>query len=98
GDALIEEAKKWIQVGGMCDFTADAEVLNETATVETLNKFRAEKLPLKQISVSSDAYGPLEISFIHPETVSPSDCSCFVYEFNCIYWHDNGAVFKAYCV
>ncbi|CAF3407482.1 unnamed protein product [Rotaria socialis] len=57
GDALIEEAKKWIQAGGMCDFTADAEVLNETATIETLNKFRAEKLPLKQITVSSDAYG-----------------------------------------
>ncbi|CAF1340277.1 unnamed protein product [Adineta ricciae] len=57
GDALIEEAKKWIRAGGMCDFTADSDVLNETETVETLNKFRTEKLPLKQITLSSDAYG-----------------------------------------
>ncbi|CAF3772518.1 unnamed protein product [Rotaria sordida] len=57
GDDLIEEAKKWIKAGGMCDFTADADIINENATVDTLNKFRAEKLPLKQITVSSDAYG-----------------------------------------
>lgn len=57
GDALIEEAKKWIRAGGMCDFTADSDVLNETETVETLNKFRTEKLPLRQITLSSDAYG-----------------------------------------
>lgn len=57
GDALIDEARKWIKAGGMCDFTADAESLNETETIDTLNKFRAEKLPLKQITVSSDAYG-----------------------------------------
>ncbi|UJR24595.1 hypothetical protein I4U23_005970 [Adineta vaga] len=57
GDALIEEAKKWIQAGGMCDFSADTDVLNETETMDTLNKFRLEKLPLKQITISSDAYG-----------------------------------------
>ncbi|CAF0865620.1 unnamed protein product [Rotaria sordida] len=57
GDDLIAEARKWIKAGGMCDFTADAEMLNETDTINTLNKFRAEKLPLKQITVSSDAYG-----------------------------------------
>ncbi|CAF4062487.1 unnamed protein product [Rotaria sordida] len=57
GDDLIEEARKWIKAGGMCDFTADVNIINENATVNTLNKFRAEKLPLKQITVSSDAYG-----------------------------------------
>ncbi|CAF2573518.1 unnamed protein product [Rotaria sp. Silwood2] len=61
GDDLIEEARKWIRAGGMCDFTADAETLNETETIDTLNKFRAEKLPLKQITVSSDAYGSLPV-------------------------------------
>ncbi len=57
GEGLIEEARKWLKAGGMCDFSADSEVLNETETVETLNQFRAEGLPLKQITVSSDAYG-----------------------------------------
>jgi len=57
GDELIEEAMKWLKAGGVCDFTGDIEYLNETATVDTLNKFRNEKLPLKQITVSSDAYG-----------------------------------------
>ena len=57
GEALIEEAKKWIKAGGVCDFTADVQHLNETATIDTLNKFRNEKLSLKQITISSDAYG-----------------------------------------
>ena len=57
GDALIEEAIKWIRAGGMCDFTADSDLLNETETIDVLNKFRAENLPLKQITISSDAYG-----------------------------------------
>ena len=57
GEALIEEAKKWILAGGTCDFTADLEQLNETATVVTLTNFRDEKLPLQHITVSSDAYG-----------------------------------------
>lgn len=57
GDALIEEARKWLKVGGVCDFTADIEQLNETDTTDTLNKFRKEKLPLEQITLSSDAYG-----------------------------------------
>jgi beta-aspartyl-dipeptidase (metallo-type) len=57
GDELIEEAIKWLKAGGVCDFTADIEYLNETITVDTLNKFRNEKLPLEQITVSSDAYG-----------------------------------------
>lgn len=57
GEALLEEAKKWLKAGGVCDFTADIEHLNETETVGALNKFRKEKLPLKQITVSSDAYG-----------------------------------------
>lgn len=57
GEDLIEEGRKWIRAGGMCDFTADSDVLNETETIDTLNKFRTEKLPLKQITVSSDAYG-----------------------------------------
>lgn len=57
GPALIEEAKKWILAGGTCDFTADSEELKETDTVETLNRFRNEKLPLERITVSSDAYG-----------------------------------------
>jgi beta-aspartyl-dipeptidase (metallo-type) len=57
GDALIQEAIKWLKAGGVSDFTADIEYQNETATIDTLNKFRNEKLPLKQITVSSDAYG-----------------------------------------
>jgi beta-aspartyl-dipeptidase (metallo-type) len=57
GDELIEEAIKWIKAGGVCDFTTDTVYLNETTTVDTLNKFRNEKLPLKQITVSSDGYG-----------------------------------------
>ena len=57
GEELIEEARKWLLAGGVCDFTADAVQINETDTVDTLNKFRNEKLPLKQITVSSDAYG-----------------------------------------
>jgi beta-aspartyl-dipeptidase (metallo-type) len=72
GDELIEEARKWINAGGVCDFTADAEELNETATVDALNTFRNEKLPLKQITVSSDAYGYgfnfiLKYIFLHRE-------------------------------
>jgi beta-aspartyl-dipeptidase (metallo-type) len=63
GDELIEEARKWLIAGGVCDFTADAEQLNETTTVDTLNKFRDEKLPLEQITISSDAYG-YEFNFI----------------------------------
>lgn len=57
GDELIEEAKKWLNAGGVCDFTADIEHLNETDTVNALNQFRNKKLPLKQITISSDAYG-----------------------------------------
>ena len=57
GEPLIEEARKWLQAGGVCDFTADVSQLNETATVDTLNRFRADKLPMEHITVSSDAYG-----------------------------------------
>ena len=57
GEALIEETIKWLQVGGVCDLTADMEELNETETIDTLNRFRRDKLPLKQVTVSSDAYG-----------------------------------------
>lgn len=57
GQPLIDEARKWLLAGGTCDFTADLEQLNETDTVETLSHFRNEKLPLQQITVSSDAYG-----------------------------------------
>jgi beta-aspartyl-dipeptidase (metallo-type) len=57
GDELIEEARKWLKAGGVCDLTADIEHLNETMTVDSLNNFRNEELPLKQITVSSDAYG-----------------------------------------
>ena len=57
GEELIDEARKWILAGGTCDFTADLEQLNETATVVTLTNFRDEKLPLQHITVSSDAYG-----------------------------------------
>lgn len=64
GDALIEEGRKWIRAGGMCDFTADSDKLNETETIDTLNKFRNEQLPLNRITVSSDAYGYLHRSFL----------------------------------
>ncbi|CAF4025491.1 unnamed protein product [Rotaria sordida] len=37
GDELLEEARKWIKAGGVCDFTADEEKLNETKTIDTLN-------------------------------------------------------------
>lgn len=57
GEALIDEARKWIKAGGVCDFTADVAELNENETVNALNAFRAEKLPLGKITVSSDAYG-----------------------------------------
>ena len=50
GDALTAEAIKWLQAGGVCDLTADIEELNETSTVDALNKFRKEALPLKQIT------------------------------------------------
>ena len=56
GEGLIEEGRKWIKADGMCDFTADFDILNETDTIEALNQFRAEGLPLKQITLSSDAY------------------------------------------
>ncbi len=57
GKGLIDEARKWLKAGGTCDFTADSDIANETDTIDTLNQFRAEGLPLKQITVSSDAYG-----------------------------------------
>ncbi|CAF4197981.1 unnamed protein product, partial [Adineta steineri] len=61
GDPLIEETKKWIKANGTCDFTADVSYYNRTTTVNLLNKFRNEKLPLKQITISSDAYGSIPI-------------------------------------
>ena len=57
GDELIVEVIKWLQAGGVCDLTADIEELNETSTTDALNRFRKEALPLKQITISSDAYG-----------------------------------------
>ncbi|CAF1493044.1 unnamed protein product, partial [Didymodactylos carnosus] len=59
GELLIDEAKRWLKQGGVCDFTADSDEQNETATIDTLNTFRNQKLPLSQITVSSDAYGSL---------------------------------------
>ncbi|CAF1249083.1 unnamed protein product [Adineta steineri] len=59
GDALLDEAEKWIKAGGVCDFTADIPDLNETDTMNALNKFKNKNLPLKQITVSSDAYGSI---------------------------------------
>jgi beta-aspartyl-dipeptidase (metallo-type) len=57
GEELIVETMKWLQAGGICDLTADIEHLYGTATVDAWNRFRREELLLKQITVSSDAYG-----------------------------------------
>ena len=57
GEEPIKEARKWIIDGGVCDLTADPKPLNTTRMVDTLNRFRDEKLPLERITISSDASG-----------------------------------------
>eukprot|EP00475_Leptophrys_vorax_P002639 TRINITY_DN11482_c0_g1_i2.p2 TRINITY_DN11482_c0_g1~~TRINITY_DN11482_c0_g1_i2.p2 ORF type:complete len:138 (-),score=37.01 TRINITY_DN11482_c0_g1_i2:25-438(-) len=56
GDALRDEAAKWIAAGGMCDFTADEGNYSHTAAAIDLFKSKLN-LTLTRISVSSDAFG-----------------------------------------
>jgi len=61
GQNLINEAKKWLQAGGYCDFTADVEDDPDQDTVTAIVEFQKEGVPLNRLTISSDAFGSLPV-------------------------------------
>lgn len=59
GDALLQDAKKWIECGGFIDFTADEGATH--STVNALVRYKHENVSLNSITISSDAYGSFPI-------------------------------------
>ncbi|KAI9138303.1 isoaspartyl dipeptidase [Paraphysoderma sedebokerense] len=56
---LLSDAKKWVQSGGVVDFTADGE--GEGKTLTALKEWRQEGVPMDRVTLSSDAYGSFPV-------------------------------------